>query len=136
MNFFYIVINSRPFYPTTTTLLKLVDSIISAESEPDEKMREKVKWIKDYTHEEINMPLPIVELMVFKNLHGNLNREIEVGEQNFYLIELYKILDDVVIELNRIVVSIGKKYSMEIPFMNMGGAGNKFIFGDTNAPSL
>src|SRR3989304_6262848 len=95
LNFFYIIINSRPFSPTTTILLKLLDSIISAENEPDEKIRERVQWISENTHESVCMPLPIVELMVFKNLYGNLNREIEMGENSFYLIELYHILDEV-----------------------------------------
>lgn len=132
LNFFYIVINSRPFYPTTTVLAKLVDSIISSETEPDAEMMKRVQWIRQFTHDSINMPLSVVELLVFKNLHGNLNREIEIGENNFYLIELYSILDEVVIELTRFVVEIGKRYSMEFPVIQSDAKSGGFSFGGSS----
>ena len=138
LNFFYTVMNSRPFFPTTTTLYKLVHSVITAENQPDEVMRERLKWIGEHTHEEIDMPLPIVELMVFRNLYGNLNREIEIGENNFYLIELYNILDQVTTEMTSFIVTIGKKYNFEMPSqMNQSSStGNMFGFGKNDTTNI
>lgn len=115
LNYFYTLLNTQPFYPNITKLMKLLKSVISSESEQDNEMSERLKWIQENTHDEINCPLPIIELMVFRNLHGNLNREITIGENDFFLIDLYKILDEVIIEMTDMIIKIGKKYSFEMP---------------------
>ena len=80
MNFWAVVISSRPFQPVTTTLIKLVQALINSEPEPDEKHQKKLKWLYENTHEKVNLPLSIVELAVFRNLDKNLNKEISIGE--------------------------------------------------------
>jgi hypothetical protein len=132
LNFFYTILNTQPFYPNITKLHKLLSSIISSENEPDMAMKKKLDWIWENTHGEIMQPLPVIELMVFRNLFGNLNREITIGDQDFYLIELYKILDEVIVELTAMVISISKKYSFEMPSTIQSSSGG-FSFKDDSA---
>jgi len=125
INFFSILLNSRPFNPISTLLIKIVQSLIASEPEPDENNKKRVKWIYENTHEKVNENLSIIELAVFKNLDKGLNRELDVGNKTFTLIELYKYLDEVSLELTEIVVKIAKNYSLDIPLGNMGGMQNQ-----------
>lgn len=124
--FFSIIINAKPFQPVSTILIKIVEALISSESEPDTKVKARVNWIYEHTHSQVDKPLSIVELAVFKNLAGSLNKEIEIGQKTFSLIMLYKYLDEVSKELTQIVISIAKKYNVEMPMINMvaGSSGN------------
>jgi len=126
MNYWAVIISTRPFQPTSTLLIKLVEALISAEPEPDEKHKKRVKWIYEHTHKKVLTHLSIVELAVFKNIDKGLNCEIELGENTFYLTELYNILDEISKELSTIVIKIAKKYSLDIPMMNVG-KGNQSI---------
>lgn len=126
-NFFAVLLNSRPFNPISTLLIKLVESIIASEPTPDKKIGERVKWIYENTHEEVEESLPIIELAVFKNLDKGLNREIDIGEKTFSLIILYKYLDEVAKELSTIVIEIAKRYSIDIPIQNMMSGGTQTI---------
>lgn len=126
VNFFSILINSRPFQPISTLLIKIVEAIIYAEPEPDKKNLDRLKWLYDNTHKEVEENLSIVELAVFKNLERGLNREIDIGSKSFYLVELYKYLDEVSKELSNIVIGIAKKYSLDLP-MNMSNIGTTKI---------
>lgn len=126
-NFFAVLMNSRPFQPISTLLIKLVESIIEAEPTPDEKMLQEVRWIYENTHKEVEENLAIIELVVFKNLNGGLSRELEIGDKTFSLTQLYKYLDEVSKELSTIVISIAKKYSFDIPMLQMGGGGTQTI---------
>lgn len=115
MNTWGIILNSRPFMPIQSLLIKLIHALIEAEPEPDKKMSEKVHWIYENTHLKVMLPISIIELAVFKNLDKGLNREIDIGDKTFNLTELYKILDEVTLELSRISIGIAKKYSFDIP---------------------
>jgi hypothetical protein len=128
-NYFAIIINHRPFNPIHTILIKLVQSLIDSENEPKpsdsnyeewKSNKEKVEWINKNTHEKIMFPLPIVELMVFRNLGHSVGKEISIDDKDFQLIDLYRYLDDVVSELTKIVISIGRRYNLEIP-LNIHG---------------
>lgn len=119
-NFFAVLLNSRPFQPISTLLIKLVESIISSEDLPDTKIKNRVKWIYENTHIKVRESLSVIELTVFKNLDKGLNREIEIGDKTFSLTELYKYLDEVSKELSTIVIQIAKKYSIDIPIQSFG----------------
>lgn len=114
-NFHNVMLSSRPFYPISTLLIKIVMALIEAENDPDEDMKKKVEWIYENTHQKVREHISIIELSVFRNLDKGLNREIEIGDKNFTLTELYKYLDEVVLELSKIVVKISKKYNFELP---------------------
>jgi hypothetical protein len=129
VNFFSILINSRPFQPIASLLLKMVEAIIYSEPEPDKKNLDRLKWIYNNTHKEVEESLPIVELAVFKNLERGLNREIDIGNKSFYLVELYKYLDEISKELSNIVIEIAKKYSLDLP-INMTNVGTTRISVD------
>jgi len=120
-NFFATLVHSRPFYPISTLLVKLVLGIINSEPEPDKKHKQRVEWIYNHTHERVNEPLSIIELTVFRNLDKGLNREIEIGDRTFNLAELYVYIDEVILELNHIVIDIAKKYSLDIPMIQSTG---------------
>jgi hypothetical protein len=117
--------NSRPFNPISTLLIKLVEAIIQAEPEPDIEQRNRIRWIYEHTHKKVDENLSIVELAVFKNLNRGLNREIEIGDKTFSLTELYQYLDEVAKELSTIVIQIAKKYSFDIPMLQMGVGGGQ-----------
>jgi hypothetical protein len=119
MNYWSVVIQSRPFQPTSTLLIKLVESLINSEPEPDKVSLKKVKWISEHTHEKIDENLAIVELAVFRNWDKGLNCEITFGSKSFYLYQLYTILNDISQELSAIVIDVAKKYNFEIPQFNM-----------------
>jgi len=122
-NFFAVLMNSRPFNPISTLLIKLVEAIIQAEPTPDVEQRKRVRWIYENTHKNVLENLAIMELAVFKNLNKGLNRELEIGDKTFSLTELYQYLDEVSKELSTIVIAIAKKYSFDIPMLQMGGGG-------------
>ena len=123
--YFYILTNSMPFKPISTLLVKIVEALISSESVPDKKNQATIKWIYENTHKEVMKPLPIVELAVFKNLDRGLSRELELGQRTFYLADLYKYLDEVSKELTTIVISIAKKYSIDMPTFTFGKGGTE-----------
>jgi hypothetical protein len=127
MNFWAVVIQTRPLQPTSTLLIKLVESLITSEPEPDPVHKERVEWIYQNTSKQIEMALPIVELAVFKNMGKGLNCEIELGDKTFYLIDLYKILDGISKELSTIVIEIGKKYAFDFPSTAIGKVQNQSI---------
>lgn len=116
--FFSIIINAKPFQPISTILIKIVEALINSENEPDNETIAKVNWIYEHTHSKVDKPLAIVELAVFKNLAGSLNKEIEIGSNSFPLILLYKYLDEVSKELTGTVIQIAKKYSVDMPVFN------------------
>lgn len=118
-NFFAILLNTRPFFPISTNLIKIVENLIQSEPEPDSKHKKRVQWIYENTHERVNKNLAIVELAVFKNLDKGLNREISIGMKDFPLTMLYKYLNEVNSELALIVTAIAKKYSVEIEMTSM-----------------
>jgi iron-sulfur cluster repair protein YtfE (RIC family) len=127
VNFFSLLMNSRPFQPISTLLIKLVESIIEAEPTPDVEQKKRVRWIYENTHKNVNENLSIIELAVFKNLNKGLNRELEIGDKTYSLTELYQYLDEVSKELSTIVIMIAKKYSIDIPMLQMSGQGSQAI---------
>lgn len=130
VNFWSVVMNSRPFQPISTLLIKLVEALTLAEPDPDKEIQERLKWIYDNTHKNVEVSLSIVELAVFKNLDRGLNREIDIGDKCFLLIELYKYLDEVSKELAGIVISIARKYSLDIPMSIYGSKTTQTIGGE------
>lgn len=119
VNFFSLLLNSRPFSPITTTYIKVVQSLIASEPVPDKSVQERVLWIYNNVHERVHVPLSLIELTVFKNLDKGLNREVEIGNKSFNLAKLYQYLDEVSLELTGIVIAIAKKYSIDIPMQTL-----------------
>jgi hypothetical protein len=109
----------------------VVQSLISAEPEPNEKDRKRVNWIYHNTHKNVKEELSIIELAVFKNLDKGLNRELDIGNKTFTLIELYMYLDEIEVELSKIVIKIAKRYSVDIPVQAFGG-----VSGQQNVQSI
>jgi hypothetical protein len=119
MNFWAVLINSRPFQPIVTNLFKLVKSLVESEEEPDKELLDKLDFIYKNTNENLEIPLCIIELAVFRNLDKGLNKEIVIYGKTFTLTRLYEVLDTINMELAGIVVKISKKYSLDMPITNM-----------------
>lgn len=132
MQYFAILLSARPFSPISTLLIKLVEALVSSETEPDKKIQARLKWIYEHTHTKVQAHISIVELVVFKNLDKGVNREIEIGEKTFILAELYNYLDEISKELTTIVIETAKKYSIDIPISSFGmkGSGIQTIGGN------
>ena len=124
-NFHQIVMTSRNIYPNPSLLAKLVLAMIEAEPEPDEEMKSRVNWIYNNTHKDVMEHLSTIELVVIRNIMGSLNKEIEIGSKTFTLTSLVRFLDELSAELMKMVVKIGKKYSLEMPTNMMFGSTNK-----------
>ena len=118
INLFSLILNQRPFSPVITTQMKIVEALIHSESEPDKKTLTRLEWIKENTHEKVKVALPIVELAVFRNLDKGLNKEIEIGNKSYSLVNLYKYLNEVSHELVNLTIAISKKYNVDIPMNN------------------
>lgn len=127
MNFWSVLVSSRPFQPISTILIKLVEGLINSEPEPDIKVKKRLKWIYENTHSNVRCHLSIVELVVFRNLDKGISKEIEIGNKTFYLAELYNYLDEISKELSNIVIEIAKKYSLDMPVMSFGSGGKGAI---------
>jgi iron-sulfur cluster repair protein YtfE (RIC family) len=120
MQYFAILISSRPFQPISTLLIKVVEALIQSETEPDLKVKKRIKWIYENTHKKVEAHLSIVELVVFRNLDKGVSKEIEIGDKTLNLAELYNYLDEISKELTNIVINIAKRYSLDIPMINFG----------------
>lgn len=129
-NFFGVLLNSRPFQPISTLLIKIVEAIINSEPEPDEKIKERIKWIYENTHPKVEAHLSVVELVVFRNLDKGVNKEIEIGDKSFFLAELYNYLDEISKELTNITIGIAKKYSIDMPMINFGSGKQTMTIGE------
>lgn len=121
-NFYAVLMNKAVFTPSATILCKITKSLISAEPKPDENLKKEIIEIYEKTNKNIEEPLSIVEWVVFKNMDRGLNRQVEIGDKEFYLTQLYDALDRVSLRLSEIVTEIAKKYSLDIP-MGMIGRG-------------
>jgi hypothetical protein len=129
-NFFAVLMNSPVFRPTASLLIKLVSSLVASEPQPDKKNQERLDWLYQHTNKRVDVSLPVVELAVFKNLDRGLSREIDIGDETYHLVELYKYLDEISKELATMVIAIAKKYSIDIPLSNYGSKSQSIHFDE------
>jgi hypothetical protein len=127
ISYFQLLLNSNPFSPSHTKLINLVTALISSEPEPDPIVLERVNWIYNNTHEKVNIPLAIIELAVYRNLDKGLNRELDIGNKTFVLTELYKYLNEVTIELTKVVIKVATRYSIDISFQPLNNRNSQFV---------
>lgn len=122
LNFFHLLMTSQPFSPVSTKLILMVEALIKAEPELDMEMRLKIDFIKDNTNDKIVQPLSIIEYVVFNNIEKtrNFNREIDINGKSYNMIYLYKTLNEISSQLTDIVVTIAKKYSIDMPIISYG----------------
>lgn len=124
VNFFSLIMSSRPFSPITTTLIKVVDSLINSEPEPDKEILKRLNWIYQNTHKKVMISLPVIELAVYRNLDKGLNKELDIFNKTFALTNLYKYLDEISLELCRITSATAKRYSLDVPMIQSFGKSN------------
>lgn len=121
VNFFHVLMSNTLLSPNYTDMVRLAESLCFLEPELDGKMLEKLDYIYLHTDSEINIGLAELEMLVFYQLQSGagLNKEIEINDKSYKIIELYKHLDNVNKQLVPMVVNIMKKYNVDIA-VNMG----------------
>lgn len=109
--------SNRLTEPNFTDMVRLTELMILSEPEPNNELLNQVHNIYNITADELNMNLAMVEMLVFHQLQSGagLNKEIEINDKTYKIIDLYKYLDQVNQKLVVIVVSLAKKYNMDIP---------------------
>lgn len=114
---FFKIYALREFY---TLSLTICFCLISAEDNPDQKIIDRLKFIRDNTHDKLNIPLSIVELIILTNYSRNIGKEIEFKDNigrtsTFPLYDVIRYAKESYFELSQFVVKIAKKYSLDIP---------------------
>jgi hypothetical protein len=107
----------REFY---TLSLTICFCLTTAEESPDSKIIERLKFIRDNTHEKIMLPLSTTEMAILMNLGSNISKAIEFKdntgkEREYPLHKLIQYAKASYFELAMFVTEIGKKYSLDIP---------------------
>jgi hypothetical protein len=103
-----------------TLSLTICFCLTTAEEAPDARIIERLKFIRDNTHEKIMLPLSTTEMAILMNLGSNISKAIEFKnnlgkEQEYPLHKLIQYAKASYFELAMFVTEIGKKYSLDIP---------------------
>jgi hypothetical protein len=93
---------------------------VTAETKPDEEIVKKLEYIKDHTHEKIDIPLTTTELIILRNLGAKFGKMIEFRDNEGKVRELplhmvIRYAKESYFEMATSVVKIAKKYSLDIP---------------------
>jgi hypothetical protein len=121
INFYSSLMNNRMLSPNFSDMYFICKSLVLSEPEPDKKYLEKLEYIYNNTNEEVNAPLAVIEMLVFKNIQHGISKEIDIYGKEFSLNKLYAMLDAVNDQCLEIVVAIAKKYSIDFPVGVMNG---------------
>ena len=123
VGFFSSLTSSSMAIPNTTDRLKICESLITSEPEPDEEVLARLDWLYKFTNKEIRTKLPIIEMVILKNINRGLEGEIDVNGESFKIGDLYAYVDEVDRELAMIVTKIAKKYNLDVPLQQLAGLG-------------
>jgi len=118
----------RYFY---SNALFIARDIIKANEPFNQKLLEKINEIWENTTPELNISLSTVEAYYITNWI-RLSRSIEMRDNNDRIVEMpiYKLkkhLDEAYMELRDVVRIVARKYSIDIPFREVGGQGGGVI---------
>jgi hypothetical protein len=113
------------FNPNYTDLMQITRSLILAEGDVKEKLLEEINFIEDNTSEDVNIPLSVIELCVYQNRQRGTQYEVTLYEKQYTISELHRICNHVIGRLCRIVISIAKRYSLEVEFRGESDASKK-----------
>lgn len=107
----------REFY---TTSLSIAYCLVATEDKPDEDVLKRLEFLRENTHEKLNLPIAMTELIILTNLSKGLGRPIEYKDNNNKTVEMdlgriIKYAKDSYFELAQIVIKIAKKYDVSIP---------------------
>jgi hypothetical protein len=128
-NFYAILINSKPFFPTTTILMKVAKALVNSETDVNKDLMDRLEYIEENTHIDITEPLAIIELAVFRNLGADLDREISIDDKSYKIVNLYKLLDEAVNSISEVVTEVSKKYTFDMPTNLFTGGNSSSISG-------
>lgn len=127
INFWGALLSGTPLNPNFTDLIRLTEATLLSEPEPDQEQLKKLQWIYEHVDEEIDIDLPSLELMFLVQMRTNagINKELEINHKTYLVIDIYKRLHRVNQQLVLIMMSIAKKYSLEIPMAAFGTGHNE-----------
>ena len=118
MSFWSVLMSNSFTQPNYTDLIRLTEAMLMCETELDVKSLEEVHYIYDHTNDEIDFPLGQLEFLVFYQINiaqAGLNKEVEINNKSWKIIDLYGFLDKTNQKLVRIVIGISKRYNLDIP---------------------
>jgi hypothetical protein len=103
-----------------TTSLSIAYCLVATEDKPDDEILKRLEYLRENTHEKLNLPIAMTELIILTNLSKGLGRPIEFRDNNNKTIEMdlgriIKYAKDSYFELAQIVIRIAKKYDVSIP---------------------
>lgn len=114
---YYMVLTQNDFFnPNYTDLMQITRSLILAEADVKEDLLKEINFIEDKTSEDVGIPLSVIELCVFQNRTKGTQYEVTLYDNQYTISELHRICNHVIGRLCRIVISIAKRYSLEIEY--------------------
>lgn len=122
---YYDVLTHNSFNsPNFTDLIRLAESILN--KEPIENA-EDIKRIESLYNKvpPVNIEMPKLELIFFKNNHKGIQAEIDINGTTYTLGDLFTYINDVIQEITKIVSKVAYKYDLEIPLEGYGGGKRK-----------
>lgn len=107
----------REFY---TLSLSIAYCLIESEPKPDVVVQNRLNYIREHSHEKLDLPLAITEQIILRNLGGNMNKSIEFKDnkgvtQEMPLSIIIKYAKDSYFDIAMLVTNIAKKYDVSIP---------------------
>lgn len=93
---------------------------MATEDKPDDEILNRLEYLRENTHEKLNLPIAMTELIILTNLSRGLGRPIEYKDNHNKTVEMdlgriIKYAKDSYFELAQIVIKIAKKYDVSIP---------------------
>jgi len=118
---YYSVLTANDFFnPNYTDLMQITRSLILAEGEVKQNLLDEINYIEKYTTKDVMMPLSVIELAIAVNKGKGTQYELTLHDKQFTISELHRICNEVISQLCRIVISIARRYSIEVQFRSDG----------------
>jgi hypothetical protein len=105
--------------------MQITRSLILAEGDVKDDLLKEINFIEDNTSEDVCIPLSVIELCAYQNRSRGTQYEVTLYEKQYTISELHRICSRVIGRLCRIVISIAKRYSLEVEFRTESDASKK-----------
>jgi len=139
--FWQTLLSNQFQQPNFTDLQRLAESIVRVhyhkkmdENHNDYKkyfekehkrLLERLNLVNEKLNEKTNLPLAIVEFMVFKNWHKSPDYAISIKGKSVKMYRLFNDMNEIIRELKDMVSDIAMHYSLDITYGNDMFGGTK-----------
>jgi hypothetical protein len=97
-----------------TDALNILSSVEIIVQNPE--LKKRIEWLHANTCEDIKQPAAVVELLVFRNISGGTNKELELGGKTYTLSQLFGYGAKLLTECTKIMTELTKNYSFDIKY--------------------